>query len=59
METGPAWILGIAMAVLVLVGLILASHAADSVMYYVGLGLCAFGVLFDYGLISRNSGGAH
>ncbi len=59
MESGPAWILGVVMAALVLLGLIIASHAADSVMYYVGLGLCAFGVLFDYGLISRHSGRAH
>jgi len=46
MESGPAWILGVVMAALVLLGLIIASHAADSVMYYVGLGLCAFGVLW-------------
>ena len=59
METGPAWVLGVAMGALVLLGLTVASHAADPVMYYVGLGLCAFGVLFNYGLISRNSGTSH
>lgn len=56
MHTGPAWILGVAMALLVLLGLIIASHAADPIMYYVGLGFCFFGVLFNYGLIARHSG---
>ena len=56
MQNTPAWILGIAMAFLVLLGLIIASQAADPVMYYVGLGFCFFGVLFNYGMISRNSG---
>lgn len=56
MQNTPAWILGIAMAFLVLLGLIIASRAADPIMYYVGLGFCLFGVLFNYGLISRNSG---
>ena len=59
MQTGTAWILGVAMGALVLLGLIVASHAVDPVMYYVGLGLCLFGVLFNYGLISRHSGGGH
>jgi hypothetical protein len=57
MENGPAWILGGAMTALVLLGLVIASQATDPVMYYVGLGLCLFGVLFNYGLISRHSGG--
>lgn len=56
MQNGLAWILGIVMAALVLLGLIIASHAADLIMYYVGLGLCLFGVLFNYGMISRHSG---
>lgn len=56
MQNTPAWILGIAMAILVLLGLIIASHAVDPLMYYVGLGFCLFGVLFNYGMISRNSG---
>lgn len=56
MQNTPAWVLGIAMALLVLLGLIIASRAADSVMYYVGLGFCFFGVLFNYGMISRNTG---
>lgn len=56
MQTAPAWILGIAMAVLVLLGIIIASRTADPVMYYVGLGFCFFGVLFNYGMINRHCG---
>jgi hypothetical protein len=56
MQNAQAWILGIVMAVLVLLGLIIASQAADPVMYYVGLGLCLFGILFNYGMVSRHSG---
>ena len=50
------WILGACMAVVALLGLIMASKAADPMIYYFGLGLCLFGVLFNYGLIARNSG---
>lgn len=57
MEHSPAWILGAAMAALVLLGLVIASQATDPVMYYVGLGFCLFGVLFNYDLISRNTSG--
>ena len=56
MTNGPAWALGAVMALLVVLGLIIASRAADPIMYYVGLGLCLFGVLFNYGLIARHSG---
>ncbi len=56
MKNGPAWVLGAIMSLLVLLGLFVASQAADTVMYYVGLGLCLFGVLFNYGLIARHSG---
>jgi len=56
MTNTPAWILGFLMAVLVLLGLIVASRAADPVMYYVGLGFSLFGVLFNYGLINRHNG---
>ncbi|MCG8545427.1 MAG: hypothetical protein MJE12_14610 [Alphaproteobacteria bacterium] len=51
-----AWILGTCMAVVALLGLIMASQATDPMIYYVGLGLCLFGVLFNYGLVARNSG---
>ena len=56
MTNTPAWILGFLMAVLVLLGLIIASRAADPVMYHVGLGFSLFGVLFNYGMISRHNG---
>jgi hypothetical protein len=56
MQTATAWIIGIAMAALVLLGIVIASRAADPYMYYIGLGFCLFGVLFNYGMISRNSG---
>ena len=56
MQNSMAWILGIVMAALVLLGLVMASHAADPFMYYIGLGFCLFGVLFNYGMISRHSG---
>ena len=56
MQDLGAWIMGVAMAVLALCGLLIASQANDSMMYFVGLGLCLFGVLFNYGLIARNSG---
>ena len=56
MKNGSAWILGVIMGLLVILGLIIASHAADPIMYYVGLGFCLFGVLFNYSLIARHSG---
>ena len=51
-----AWILGGVMALLALVGLGLASHAADDVFYGTGLGLFVFGVLFNFFLIHRHVG---
>lgn len=50
------WILGIAMTLLALLGLAVAANAADGTMHWVGLFLCAFGVLFNYGMIARNAG---
>lgn len=50
------WILGIAMTLLAVLGLTIAGNAADATMSWVGLFLCAFGVLFTYGLIARHSG---
>lgn len=54
-DIGP-WVLGGVMALLALLGLGLASHAADDVFYGTGLGLFAFGVLFVFFLIHRNVG---
>ncbi len=48
--------LGIVMALLALVGLVMASQAHDDVFYGVGLGLCLFGALFVFGLIGRHVG---
>ncbi len=56
MQDGAAWVLGLAMAVLALLGLIIAGNATDNTMYYAGLGLCLFGVLFNYGMIARRAG---
>lgn len=50
--------LGIAMTLLALLGLTVAANATDGTMTWVGLFLCAFGVLFCYGMIARYSGGS-
>jgi hypothetical protein len=47
---GP-WVLGALMALLSLVGLIMANGATDGAFYAVGLLFFAFGVLFIFGLI--------
>ena len=51
-----SWVLGGVMTFLALLGLGLASHAADAVFYGTGLGLFVFGVLFIFFLIHRNVG---
>jgi hypothetical protein len=51
-----AWILGGAMALLSLFGLLLASAAGDHVFSGTGLSLFGFGVLFIFGLIYRYVG---
>lgn len=56
MQDGSAWIMGIAMTVVALVGLVIAGNATDTVMYYAGLGFCLFGVLFNYGMVARHAG---
>lgn len=48
--------MGIAMVLLALLGLVIAGNATDTTMYYAGLGLCLFGVLFTYGMIARRAG---
>lgn len=52
---GP-WVLGGVMALLSLLGLVLASAAEDTVFYGTGLALFVFGVLFIFGLIHRYVG---
>jgi hypothetical protein len=46
------------MTLLALLGLAIAANATDGTMTWVGLFLCAFGVLFSYGMIARYSGGS-
>jgi hypothetical protein len=52
---GP-WVLGGVMALLSLLGLVLASAAEDGVLYGTGLVFFAFGALFIFGLIHRHVG---
>jgi hypothetical protein len=49
-SVGP-WILGALMALLSLIGLIMANGATDAGFYAVGLLFFGFGVLFIFGLI--------
>ena len=52
--------MGLAMVFVSLIGLILASKAHDGAIYWSGLAICAFGVLFVYGMIGRYAGkGGH
>jgi len=53
-----AWVLGIAMTLLALLGLTVSANAVDGTMAWVGLFLCGFGVLFVYGIVERHSGGS-
>lgn len=53
------WILGAAMVLLAALGLTIAGKAVDGTMTWVGLFLCAFGVLFTYDLIVRYGGGGN
>ena len=50
------WILGAAMGVISLFGLIMASQAQDDGFYYTGLLFFIFGVLFIFALIKRSTG---
>lgn len=48
------WILGLAVTVFALIGLILASGAYDVGMSTFGYGLFFFGLFFDFWLIKKN-----
>lgn len=50
------WIFGVAMALLSLVGLLVASRAHEAAMSGVGFLLTAFGLAFIFWLIARNTG---
>ena len=54
-NTTSAWALGIVMALLALLGLIMASAAVDPIFYGTGLALSAFGVIFVFILIKQNT----
>lgn len=55
-DTASAWVLGILMGLLALLGLIMASAAVDPIFYGTGLALTAFGILFVFSLIKRHVG---
>ncbi len=56
MEGIGAWILGIIMGLLALVGLVMASQAVDGMFYFTGLLFFLFGVLFNFFLIGKTVG---
>ena len=55
-DTAGAWALGIVMALLALLGLVMASAAVDPIFYVTGLLFSAFGILFVFVLIKQNMG---
>ncbi len=50
-----SWGVGIAMALLSLLGLIIASRATDDVIFWTAIGLMLFGILFNYYLAGRSN----
>jgi hypothetical protein len=54
MQGTGIWVMGAIMAILGLVGLLLASHAEDGPMYIVGLIFFLFAVLFDFWLVKQS-----
>ena len=54
MEHMSDLIVGLMMAVFGLIGLFLVAGAADVEMYVFGLTLCAFAIVYDFGLIKRH-----
>lgn len=57
METISSIVVGTLVAVLGIIGVILASGAWDVEMLIFGVGMAAFAVLFDIGLVRRHFGG--
>ena len=53
MQAVASWIVGAVVAVMGLMGLFLASRAADDALALFGLALFAFATLFVFGLIKR------
>lgn len=50
------FLIGVAMGLVSLTGLMIASRATDDAFYWVGLTFAAFGVLFIYGMVHRYAG---
>jgi hypothetical protein len=55
-DSTSTWILGIVMALLALLGLVMASAAVDPIFYGTGLAITLFGVLFIFFLIRQGQG---
>lgn len=55
-DTMSAWVLGIVMGLLALLGIVMASQAVDPIFYGTGLALSVFGILFVFVLIKQNTG---
>ncbi len=55
-DTVGAWVLGVIMSLLALLGLIMASAAVDPIFYGTGLLISAFGIFFVFVLIKQNTG---
>jgi hypothetical protein len=53
MSTLSSWAIGAVVALLGVLGLVLASRAMDGAVALFGLALFGFAVLFDFGLIRR------
>jgi hypothetical protein len=50
------WIFAVAMGLMSLLGLLLASRAHDQMLSFAGLALFAFGIAFIFWLIAKNTG---
>ncbi len=50
------WVLGTLMGLLGLIGLFMSSRAVDHAIYYTGLLIFVFAVLFVFSLIGRSTG---
>ncbi len=48
------WVVGATISVLALVGLIVSARAQDATMYWVGLAIFAFAVLFIFHMVKRS-----
>lgn len=58
MKDLTSWGVGIAMGLLSLLGLVIASRATDDVIYWTAIGLVLFGILFNYYLVGRSDSGS-